>query len=90
MDARWIWVRRHLGSTIALVLGFLTFAAGVNALQGPKHNHADMLVGGPIMILGALAYRSAKKRKLGAANFSFTRQSLEIAAIALICVMILA
>ena len=35
-------------------------------------------------------YRSAKKRKLGAANFTFTRQSLEIAAIALIWVMIFA
>ncbi len=42
------------------------------------------------MILGALAYRSAKKRKLGEAKSTLTRQLIEIALVVLICLAVLA
>ncbi len=41
----------------------------------------DTLIAGPVTILGALAYRSAKKRKLGEAKTTFARQILEIAVV---------
>lgn len=66
-------MKRHLGSTIALILGVLSFVGG---LASP----ATMTVAGPVMILGALACRSAKKRKLGEVKQSFLRKSLEATA----------
>jgi hypothetical protein len=83
------WIR-HIGSTVALILGVLTFVAGVTALQSAKRDDAGMLIGAPIIILGALAYRSAKKRRLGDVKSTPARQILEIAALTLIVVMILA
>jgi hypothetical protein len=68
----------------------LTFVAGVTALQSAKRDDAGMLIGAPIIILGALAYRSAKKRRLGDVKSTPARQILEIAALTLIVVMILA
>lgn len=41
------------------------------------------------MILGALAYRSARKRKLGEVKATLTRQFLEIVLLVLICLGIL-
>lgn len=46
-------------------------------------------VAGAVMILGALAYRSAKKRKLGEVKATLTRQFLEIVLLVLICLGIL-
>jgi hypothetical protein len=44
---------KHLGSTVALVLGVLALAAGLsNVSQGSESN---LMISGPIMILGALA-----------------------------------
>src|SRR5690349_739974 len=73
---------RHIGSTIALVLGILYF---ISALSPPGPG----LVAGPIMIIGALAYRSAKKRKLGEVASTTTRKVLEIAALVLVCAVVL-
>ena len=47
-------MKKHIGSTIALILGILYFISGLT-----KGNSG--LIAGPIMILGALAYRSAKE-----------------------------
>ncbi len=44
-------MKKHIVSTAALVLGVLAFATGVNKL-------GSLLITGPIIILGALAYRS--------------------------------
>lgn len=53
--ARWPRVRRHLGSTLALILGCLTLIAGVsNTVSDPSHA-GGLLIAGPVMILGALA-----------------------------------
>jgi len=51
-------MKRHIGSTIALVLGFLLLAIGAA-------KPSSLLITGPIIILGALAFCSAKKRMLG-------------------------
>ena len=50
---------------------------------------SSMPEAGVVMILGALAYRSAKKRRIGEAKSSLTRQFLEIASLVLICLVIL-
>ena len=71
MPRRW-W--RHLGSSIAFGLGCIAVIAG---LAGIAHYADDpqmsflkggTLLAGVVMILGAVAYRSAKERKLGEPN----------------------
>jgi len=71
---------KHLGSTIALILGALAFISGITNIE----KGSNLIIGGPIIILGALAYRSAKKRKLGEVRDSLLREVLEIAAIGII------
>ncbi len=74
-------MKKHLGSTISLIVGVLSFISGVTNLNG-------LVITGPIIILGALSYRSAKKRRLGDANNSLLRKGLEISAIAAIVLAI--
>ena len=82
------WLR-YLGSTLALVLGCLTWIAGVsNAVSDPSHV-GGLLVAGPVMILGALAYRSAKKRKLGEAKSLAERKVVEVLLLLAICAIVL-
>ena len=71
---------RHLGSTIAIVLGLVYFAGSLS----PSNPSKDGLIAGPVMVLGALAYRSAKKRALGEATASTARQIIETILILLI------
>jgi hypothetical protein len=84
-----------LGSSIAFGLGCIAVIAG---LAGIAHYADDpqmsflkggTLLAGVVMILGAVAYRSAKERKLGEAKWVLTRRVLEVFLIALICVVIL-
>jgi len=75
-------MKKYLGSTIALVFGALSVIAG---LAKPS----SALTAGIIIILGALAYRSAKKRKLGEVKDSLMRKVLEVSAIFIIIVAIL-
>ena len=81
------WQRptRHLGSTLALITGVLLFVSGM--AQAPAAFNTQL--GGVVMILGALAYRSAKQRRSGEAKSTLTRQFLEIASLVLICLAIL-
>lgn len=67
-------MKKHIGSTIAFVIGVLSVISGL-AKPG------SLLITGVIIILGALSYRSAKKRKLGEVKTSWLRKSFEIAAI---------
>jgi hypothetical protein len=85
-------VRRHLGSSISFLLGTLAIAGGVSRIAQPVDdpNKGGALIAGVVMILGALAYRSAKKRKLCEVKSALTRQFLEIALIVLICLVIFA
>ncbi len=74
-------MKKHLGSTIALGIGVLSV---VSSLTKP-----NMLIAGIIIILGALAYRSAKKRKLGEISGSSLRKALEVCAIVIIIAAVL-
>jgi len=75
-------MKKYLGSTIALAVGAISVAAG---LVKPS----STLTAGIIIILGALAYRSAKKRKLVEVKTSLIRKSLEVFAIVIIVGLIL-
>ena len=75
-------MKKHLGSTIALIFGGVTFISGIIKAS-------SLIITGPIIILGALAYRSAKKRKLGEVRASLLRKALEIAAIVIIFAAVL-
>jgi hypothetical protein len=71
---------RHLGSTIAIVLGVLYFAVSIKLSGLP----IDGVMAGPVMVLGAFAYRSAKRRALSEATASMGRQIVETVLILLI------
>ena len=88
----WLRVRRHLGSSIALALGCLVLFAGLGLFSDPnKYKEGfNLLKLGGVMTLGALAYRSAKQRKFGEVKFAGMRVVLEIAALGVICIIILA
>ncbi len=75
-------MKKHLGSTIVLTLGVLSFLSHAGAGNMP----ASMT--GLHMILGALAYRSAKKRKLGEVKSTWIRKILEGVALVLIVLSI--
>jgi hypothetical protein len=89
----WQRLKRHLGSSLALVTGSLVLVSalvraatlGANSFE----SGSSMPQAGVVMILGALAYRSAKKRRIGEAKSTFTRQLLEIASLVLACLVIL-
>jgi len=75
-------MRSNIGSTVALILGALYLVAGL------AQKNAG-LVGGPIIILGALAYRSAKYRKSHSSG-QWWRIVAEIAAMLVIAFLWLA
>jgi hypothetical protein len=70
----WRRTWRHLGSTVALIVGCLAVIGGFSILtlavdiSRVDTFAGDALMGGAVMILGSLAYRSAKKQKLGEVN----------------------
>jgi len=74
--------KRFIGSTAALILGVLCLAAGIT---DPSNN---LLVAAPALILGALAYRSAKKRSLKIVSSSNIRIALEWTAILIIILLV--
>ena len=79
-------MKKHIGSTIALVVGVLAILTGITQMkQGVAGN---MLVSGPMIVLGALAYRSAKKRLLGQVKPATLRRLLEGAALVVIVLMV--
>jgi|WetSurSiteA1Bulk_404760.scaffolds.fasta_scaffold49853_2 hypothetical protein len=75
-------MKKHIGSTIALVLGVISLISGLNKPSG-------LLVAGLVIILGALAYRSAKKRILGEVKTSLLRKGLEVVTIVIIVAAVL-
>ena len=76
---------RHMGSTIALVLGGLSILSGI-----ARPESFDYAIVGSMMILGALAYRSAKKRVLGEVKSTPTRRILEALPILVIILILVA
>lgn len=78
----------HLGSSVSLVLGFFSLIGELGAMSKGMEASRSMTVGAAIMILGALAYRSAKKRSLGEVASTVTRWLFEIAALLAILVLL--
>ena len=75
--------RRFLGSTIALLLGILGILSGLGNPQ------LSTSIAGAEMTLGALAYRSAKKRKLGLTRPSSSKRVAEIGALIAMIALVL-
>jgi len=74
-----------MGSTIALSLGTVALLGGfASAYRGRGAGAGDLIISAPIILLGALAYRSAKKRMLGHVAATTTRKVMEAVAILLI------
>ena len=76
-------MKKHIGSTIALTLGILSFAGSLNPVN------PSGLLAGPIIILGVLAYRSAKKQMLGEVKTTLLRKGLEVSALVIIAAAVL-
>ena len=73
---------RFLGSTLAIVAGILYFAGSLSKVQ--DGGNAAGLVAGPMIVLGALAYRSRKRRLLGLRKATLVRRCIEILALLVI------
>jgi hypothetical protein len=79
---------RHLGSTVCLILGTISFTAGL--LRVPAGMEAEgTFVSGTFMILGTIAYRSAKKRRLQEVSSTVPRKFVEVGLLLLISVLVL-
>lgn len=76
-------VNQHTGSTVAIAFGFLALVAGWMKLE------SSMLVAGPVMILGGMAYRSAKNRWLGEVEETAGRIAAELLAVVSILALVL-
>ncbi|MAZ40872.1 hypothetical protein CL654_02045 [bacterium] len=74
--------KKFIGSTVALVVGVLAIVAG---LAEPS----STMFAGIYIVLGSLAYRSLKKRKLGMVQDSKIRLILEVVGILAIILLIL-
>lgn len=75
--------KRLVGSSIALVIGCIQILVGLA-------NPSSILSMGTTIILSALAYRSVKKRKLGLVPSTRARVVLEILAILIMVVLVIA
>jgi len=79
--------KKFIGSTIILAVGVLTMVGSLTN-PSPMTTLGDSLPG-LFMILGALAYRSAKQRKLKLVENTKKRKLLEFLALILIAALIL-
>jgi hypothetical protein len=86
-----LWRRevRHLGSTAALLLGALAFLGAASRVGNGDPIAAGVLAAGSVLILGALVYRSAKRRRLGEVTSTPARWVLEGIAIVLMFLIVL-
>ena len=81
------WLK-HLGSTVALVVGVLLFLVGVSQIGQGVPDGGETALNGEVMVLGAAAYRSAKKRKLGQVEGSKLRIGLELLGLILLVLLV--
>jgi drug/metabolite transporter (DMT)-like permease len=73
-------VRAFIGSFIVMFVGAFSIVGGLR-----NHPPAlDSIVGGVTMILGAFAYRSAKRRRLGLKAGSGLRRGFEVGVLILV------
>ena len=78
---------RFLGSTLAIVFGALGLLGAPAKLQAGGDPTGFIV--GPIMIIGALAYRSRKRQLLGLRTETMLRRSVEALALAAIVLSII-
>ena len=80
---------RHLGSTVTLLLGTLAFFGAASRIGNGDPLAKGVLLAGLVLILGALVYRSAKRRRLGEVAGTPARWVLEGIAIVLMFLIVL-
>jgi len=80
---------RHLGSTVTLLLGALAFFGAASRIGNGDPLAKGVLLAGLVLILGALVYRSAKRRRLGEVAGTPARWVLEGIAIVLMFLIVL-
>ena len=87
----WQWRRevKHLGSTVALFLGALAFIGAASRIGNGDPVAPGVLKAGLVLIVGALVYRSAKRRRLGEVASTSARRVLEGIAIGLMFLSVL-
>ena len=74
-------MRKHIWTSLAIALAILTWASGLQTLSGN-------LLAGKVMLLSALACRSANKRRLMEVNSVNKRIIFEIALIVIIILLV--
>ena len=70
-------IKNSLGSSLAILAGLALIMGGIG-------QPGNSLVAGPVMIIGALAYRSARERQNNPATDTTLRHSIELLGISLI------
>ena len=78
--------RRFLGSTLAIMFGLLYFLSAPASWQ--RGGSGAGIIGGSVMIFGAVAYRSRKRRLLGVARAKVARKTLEVLALVVILLVV--
>ena len=87
----WQWRRevKHLGSTVAFLLGGLAFIGAASRIGNGDPIAPGVAKAGLVLILGALVYRSVKRRRLGEAASTSARRVWEVIAIGLMFLSVL-
>ena len=85
-------MKKHIGSTLAIIFGILLFLTSFSPDNTTETSpvNLDYLHAGLITIIGAFAYRSAKKRKLSTVESSTPRKVFEIIGVFIILYLTLA
>ena len=78
---------KHTGSMTAIIIGILLFISSIKPIT--EGLPTEGFVGGISLTFGAIAYRLAKKRKLGTVNPTVLRVILEVACIVLAMLVVL-
>lgn len=90
----WAHLRRYLGSSVAWSLGGLLLIGGIAAGGAPgtvarfDASPWSSIVAGVVLLLGGLAYRSAKKRRLGEAGHPMVRTAFEALSLVFLCAIV--
>ncbi len=78
--------KQLIGSKLALFFGASSMLSGLGTAAGSEGNSADLITG-PVMVLGAVAYSSRKRRLLGLRPETTIRQTFEVLCLCLIGTM---
>ena len=74
---------KHAGSTTAIIFGIFFFASGARAIQETGSDAGGSAIIGISLLFGAIAYRMAKKRKLGVVKLKLIRIPIEVICISI-------